>query len=40
MWASSCSKRDSLVDVVDDVVQGRSEGVQEDVPFRDILVLV
>ena len=40
MWALSCSKRDSLVDVVGDVVQERSEGVHEDVPFRDILLLV
>ena len=40
MWALSCSKRDSLVDVVGDVVQERSEDVHEDVPFRDILMLV
>lgn len=38
--ASLCSKHDSVVGVEDDVVSGRSEGVQEDVPFRDILVFV
>lgn len=38
MGASSCSNRDSLVDAV--VVQVLSKDVDEDVPLRDILVLV
>lgn len=37
VWVPSCPKRDSFVDV-DDVVQGLSEDVYEDVPFRDILL--
>lgn len=43
VWTSSCSNRVSVVDaVVDDVVQERSKekDVDEDVPFRDILVFV
>lgn len=36
--ASPCSSRVSLVGVVEVAVLGCSEEVQEDVPFRDILV--